>query len=80
MEFYRSDRRYDVLLCAGDPDVDEDAAKLTLIYGGRKLRCDRDANIKCEAHSCVLSHHGTAIPLYGEAITFAKEKGENAGM
>lgn len=75
-EFYRSDRRYDVLLCAGDPDVEEDAAKLTLIYGGRKLRCDRDANIQCEARSCVLSHHGTAIPLYGETITFSKEKSE----
>lgn len=75
-EVYRSGRQYDVLLCAADQDVEEDAAKLTLIYAGRKLQCDSDAGIQCGAGSRMLSHHGTAIPLYGAALAFSKEKGD----
>lgn len=74
-EFYRRGRQYDVLVCTGDPDVEGDAAKLTLIYAGRKLRCDSDASIQCGAGSRILSHHGTGIPLYGDAITWCEENG-----
>ena len=34
-EFYREDRQYDVLLCAGDGQFDA-TAKLVLLYAGRK--------------------------------------------
>ena len=35
-EFYRSDRQYDVLLCAGDGQIDE-GAKLVLCYAGKRI-------------------------------------------
>jgi len=35
-EFYRRDRQYDVVLCAGDAPFDS-AAKLVLFYAGKTL-------------------------------------------
>ena len=44
-EFYRRDRRYDVLLCAGDGQFDG-TAKLVLLYAGRKTHFDDDQEIQ----------------------------------
>ena len=77
-EFYRADRQYDVLLCAGDGEFDA-TAKLVLFYAGRKMRFD-DAltiqNARDGKHPCILSYHGNRIPIYGDTITFP-EKGCN---
>jgi peptidoglycan/xylan/chitin deacetylase (PgdA/CDA1 family) len=77
-EFYRVDRNYDVLLCAGDSQV-EDSAKLVLYYSGRNTHFDdaRKAPLTYrQGHACVLSYRGSQIPIYGDTITFrGKENG-----
>ncbi len=75
-EFYRSDRKYQVLVCAADTDFDKDAAKVTLIYSGQKLSFDSKENIEITSRTKndrVLSHNGTRIPIYGDCITFRGE-------
>ena len=54
-EFYRSDRVYEVLLCAGDAGFKEITAKLILIYAGQKLTSDGDERIE-SASSTKQSH------------------------
>src|SRR2546429_337556 len=71
-EFYRTERRYDVLLCAGDGQF-EGSAKLMLFYSSRRIRFDDQQKIQtgsCRRRSCVLSHQGNRIPIYGDSITF----------
>ena len=75
-EFYRGDRQYDVLLRAGDGQVDA-TAKLLLFYGGRRTHYDDQQEIQTgrqRRHACVLSYQGNRIPIYGDTITFS-EKG-----
>jgi len=75
-EFYSDGRRYEVLLCSGEADFDQDPADAVLVYGGHKLRFDSAAKIEISAQakrSCVLSYKELRIPLYGESITFAGE-------
>lgn len=75
-EFYRRDRRYDVLVCAGDDQFDE-TAKLVVFYAGRKTDFDDKHKIQIDrqrTHTCILSHQGNRIPIYGDTITFS-EKG-----
>src|SRR5271169_1765336 len=77
-EFYRRDRRYEVLLCAGGGQFDG-GANLVLLYAGRKLRFDdeRENQTGCQRrHTCILSYQGNRIPIYGDTITFPeKERG-----
>jgi hypothetical protein len=76
-EFYRSDRRYEVLLSAADGNFDKSTAKLVLIYAGQKLPFDDEQEIKIASegrNTRVLSYNGTRIPIYGGSITF-REKG-----
>ena len=75
-EFYRSDRRYEVLLCAGDGSFDENVAKLIVIYAGQKLAFDAQEKIEIASRrsNSVLSYNGAQIPIYGGNITF-REKG-----
>src|SRR5437660_8539443 len=59
-EFYHSDRRYDVLLCAGDGQF-EGSAKLMLFYSSRRIRFDDQQKIHTgtyRKHSYVLWHQG----------------------
>jgi hypothetical protein len=71
-EFYRADRQYDVLLCAGDRPVGA-TAKVVLCYAGRKLQADDRQHLRTARkgqHFSILSWHGNRIPIYGDAITF----------
>jgi hypothetical protein len=71
-EFYRADRQYDVILCAGDRPVGA-TAKVVLLYAGSKLQADDRQRIRTARkgeHSSILSWHGNRIPIYGDAITF----------
>ena len=71
-EFYRADRQYDVLLCAGDRPIAA-TAKLVLLYSGRKLQADDEQRIQTARqgeHFSMLSWRGNRIPIYGDAITF----------
>ncbi len=75
-EFYRSGRRYEVLLCAGGGEC-EGTAKLVLYYAGRKVHFDVEQKIHAgreRSQACVLSYQGNPLPIYGDTITFP-EKG-----
>lgn len=71
-EFYRENRHYEVVLCAGDHF--EGAEKVVLFFAGRETSFDRQRNIPLGHHrteSCILSYQGRHITIYGESITFA---------
>ncbi len=77
-EFYRRDRQYDVLLCAGDGQCDG-TAKLVFFYAGRKTPFDDEQKIQTgrqRKHACVLSYQGNRIPIYGDTITFPENRGD----
>jgi hypothetical protein len=74
-EYYRRDRRYQVLLCAGDGEFQQEhaAPQLVVVYAGQKLRFDAKAQIETAAqrkNACVFSYRGTRIPIYGDSIAF----------
>jgi hypothetical protein len=75
-EFYQSDRHYDVLLCSGGASFHQQSAKLILLYAGEKLEFDAEEQIEVRSRNstCMLSHRGAQLPIYGSSITFA-EKG-----
>jgi hypothetical protein len=75
-EFYRAEGRYDVVLCAGDAPVDQNTAKLVLIYSGRPVSGDCQHNSAFasqgqETHS--LCYGGMRIPIYGDCLTFPQK-------
>jgi hypothetical protein len=75
-EWYREDRQYEVVLCAGDSPFNG-TAKLVLLYAGKKISFDDERRIltKCAGRqTCVLSHKGKRIPIYGDILTFPKEE------
>jgi hypothetical protein len=77
-EWYRSGRRYDVLLYAGDGDVPDCNAALTLIYGGRPLPFDAEKRLDTfpeEKRACGMRYGNGLIPIYGDYLTFIGEKG-----
>jgi len=77
-EFCRSDRKYEVLVCATDSNFNKNAAKVLLIYGGQKLTFDSEENIDIASQrkgNRVLSYNGTGIPIYGDCVTFRGEGG-----
>jgi len=69
-EFYRSDHRYEVLLCAGDAQLCRTAAKLVIIYAGSKTLFDAEVEIDSQRRSTILSYKGGRIPIYKGSITF----------
>jgi hypothetical protein len=75
-ELYRSDRRYDVLLCAGDGSFDESTAKLVLIYAGQSIARDAEEKIEIASQRSnrVLSYKGFRIPIYGDSVTFQEKE------
>ncbi len=78
-EFYRQGHRYEVVLCAGDSQFDESAAKLVLTYAGRPLSCDCQENVRVAPrgeYARILSYQGTRIPIYGDCVTFPQKTAE----
>jgi len=81
-EFYRPGAEYEVLLCTADATFDSGAAKLVLVYGGRKLSCDSEGGIQVVEHSgmsCDFSYDGRRIPIFGDSITFPAEPASELG-
>jgi hypothetical protein len=75
-EFYRMDRRYDVLLCAADGPFDQ-FAKVAICYAGRRTHFADTGNIQTRSRqgsARILSYKGNRIPLYGETITFPEKE------
>jgi hypothetical protein len=70
-EFYRSDRRYDVVLCAGDWQVDN-VAHVVVRYAG-KTQVDEhkiEENAASLSEARLLTYQGQLIPIYGDCVTF----------
>src|SRR5690242_4326950 len=67
-EFYRSDREYPVVLCAGPCDLREMRASLIVVYGS-----EDEANGNSEQHPSedVVVFRGQLLPVYGGCTTFA---------
>jgi hypothetical protein len=75
-EFYRGDRRYDVVLCAGDGQPGA-TTKLLVIYAGKRTTFDDQQRIHTgqqRKNACVLSYWGNHIPVYRDTITFSTTK------
>jgi hypothetical protein len=74
-EFYRSDRQYEVLICADDrpPNI---SAKLVLIYGGEPKLFDQKKEIQVRTQSLgtVLSYKNERIPIYGNCLAFGSSE------
>lgn len=74
-EFYRADRRYDVLLCSGTSQIDA-AAKLIVCFAGKKVHFDDERKIQTSREvkqPCILSYHGNRIPIYGATVRLPEQ-------
>jgi hypothetical protein len=77
-EFYEPQRTYDVILCAGAGNFDENAAKLVLIYSGRKLPLDDAEKVRIAEggnEACTFPYQGFAVPIYGDHLFFRDNSG-----
>lgn len=71
-EFYRADGRYEVLLCAGEEQFDENS-RLVLYFGGKTTHFDNEQKVEtgCQRkYGRTLLYKGRLFPIYGESITF----------
>ncbi len=76
-EIYRSNRRYDVLLCIGNESFVEGAAKLVLFYGGQELEWDKKGSVAVRRSNGDLSYKRHRLPIYGDSVIFP---GEGSGV
>jgi len=75
-EFYRENRSYEVVLCAGDCPAGP-AERVVLSYSGKQAHFDGELKIplaRRRQDSCTLSYRGDRIPIYGHSITFPDKK------
>src|SRR5215472_14078933 len=78
-EFYREDRGYDVVLCAGECEV-RVAGRVVLCYSGEQTRFDSEHKnpfVRQRKDPCTLSYLGDRIPIYSQSVTFV---GGNPGF
>lgn len=71
-EFYRTGRRYDVVLCAERGKFDE-SAKLVIVYAGGRTPLDDRLGVQTEPRPrgrCILSYQADRIPIYGDTLAF----------
>ncbi len=79
-EFYRTNRSYEILLCAGDARFDEKDAKLVLKFGSQRYESDAENEIQISSQQQGARHifyRGMKIPIYGSSLTF-RGKGNGA--
>lgn len=77
-EYLRSDRRYDVILCVGEVDLDRNDAKVVLHYSGCALPIDEEEGFDvtlCEKNE-VMSCEGHSLAILGSHIRFNPAKSE----
>lgn len=71
-EFYRSDQRYDVVICAAENQPDGNA-RLVVFYGGEKIRSGDEKKTTVASQKrcpCFLKYGANRIPIYRDAQTF----------
>jgi hypothetical protein len=74
-EFYRNDRSYEVLVCAGGEQFNG-TANLVMLYAGGKTHFDSDqeSQLVRQRRQCVLSYRGNRLPIYGDTVTFPERE------
>src|SRR5215467_9432089 len=76
-EFYRENRGYEVVLCAGDSEL-HGTGSVILCYSSKETSLDSAETVSlapCKRDFCMLSYQGKRIPIYGESITFKRRDG-----
>jgi hypothetical protein len=74
-EFYQQGREYDVVLCDESIEIDDQTARVILIYAGHVLRGDAPINTACgENNKRSLLYKGLRIPLYGPSVIFQEKQ------
>ena len=78
-EWCRRGRHYEVLLCAGDSDISDCSADLTVLYGGRRLPFDAEEGLGIvprEQSSVEVYYSKDRITIYGDFVTFKQASGQ----
>jgi len=76
-EFYRKNRQYEVLICAGECQFEAEA-KVILVYAGTKVELDDQGELPAKSRmrrSCFLTYQENRIPIYGDTVTFVARAG-----
>jgi hypothetical protein len=73
-EFWRGGRSYEVMLCADDTNIRDDAASVTLVFSSKKRPVDAKhcTSTGSRAEGRVLRYRGRRFPIYGSSITFGE--------
>lgn len=82
-EIYKPGKRYEVLICSGGQDFKEDAARLIIMYGGRKIVFDEETKLpisKVSDCATVLLFKGKRLPIYGDHVAFNAGSGTDWGI
>lgn len=78
-EFYRKDRKYEVVLCSGHPPAAIEA-NLVVVYAGTRINIDDEKNLQTKPEQSadrLLLYKRKRLPLYGELVTF---RGKDNGI
>jgi hypothetical protein len=76
-EWYRGDRRYDVILCAAASMLCQSRARLVVIYSGRRLPSDAADSVTTLEHRATgrsLVYETLRIPIYGDSVALGDER------
>src|SRR5438445_7514068 len=70
-EFYRSEQRYDVVICTQEDPIDG-AGELVLFYSAEVVRFDTRNRVPAKSRrgGTTVSYEGKRIPIYGHGATF----------
>jgi hypothetical protein len=71
-EFFQESRDYEVVVCAGEGDTGQAAAKLLLLYAGRRTAFDAEHQVQVQPQpeGTQLSLQGRPFPICGNSVTF----------
>lgn len=79
-EYYRNDRQYDVVLCAGDARLDSVSASLIILYADEKTSVDevRKIRIRPRRNDSLICFGRNRLQLFGRSVTVDPQGAELA--
>jgi len=71
-EFYKDQRKYEVVLCGDCPEAERLDAKLVVLYSGHETRSDVEPKgpVQTRGKDAILALAGKRLPIYGDFVTF----------
>jgi hypothetical protein len=72
-EYYRSNRRYEVLILSDESQFPRDVAKLVVMYTTQQRPCDAEEKTNLTSwptENRILCYRGARFPIYGDTVTF----------